>query len=160
MHPERRLKLLRLLAVGSAVGIFATILMGGYTSASRSGLACPDWPLCNNAAIPNLSVVAIAVEFSHRMFALSAGALIVAALLATLVWFRQDRRLLFLATLSSVLLAIQIILGALTITTGLEPVIVTSHLGVATATFAAVLSLAWVSLLSPPSGRRGEAAPA
>jgi len=158
MHPERRLKLLRFFAVGSAVSVFGTMLMGGYTSASGSGLACPDWPLCNNEAIPNLTVTAIAVEFAHRIFALSAGALILGALVATLLWFRVDRRLLFLAALSFVLLSAQIALGALAIMSRLDPVIVTSHLGIATATFAATLSLAWVTRLAPPRTRRGEPA--
>lgn len=158
MLPARRVSFLRLLAVGSAVSVFGTMLMGGYTSASGSGLACPDWPLCNGEAIPDLGVAAIAVEFAHRLFAVSASVLILAALLTTLLWFRSDRRLVLIASASFVLLAAQITLGMLTITSDLDPVIVTSHLGIATATFAATLSLAWVSRLAPPPMRRGEPA--
>ncbi|MGQ0797351.1 MAG: COX15/CtaA family protein, partial [Methanobacteriota archaeon] len=46
MRPVRRVAVLRLLSIGSAIAVFGTMLMGGYTSASGSGLACPDWPLC------------------------------------------------------------------------------------------------------------------
>jgi len=158
MLPARRVRMLRLLAIGSAVSVFGTMLMGGYTSASGAGLACPDWPLCNGEAIPNLGVAAVAVEFAHRLFALSAGVLILAALLTTFLWFRSDRRLVLIAATSFVLLAAQITLGMLTITSGLDSVIVTSHLGIATATFAATLSLAWVVRLAPPAFRDGEPA--
>jgi cytochrome c oxidase assembly protein subunit 15 len=159
MHPVRRVRLLRACALGSAVSVFGTMVLGGYTSAVGAGLACPDWPLCNNAVLPDLANPAVAAEFAHRMFAVSATALILSSLLLTFLWFRRDRRLLVLSGVSFALLSGQVALGALTITSRLDPVIVTSHLAIATSTFAATLSLAWVSLLSPPGGRRGEAVP-
>ncbi|MGQ0797513.1 MAG: COX15/CtaA family protein [Methanobacteriota archaeon] len=158
MRPVRRVAVLRLLSIGSAIAVFGTMLMGGYTSASGSGLACPDWPLCRGEAIPDLGVAAIAVEFAHRLLALSAGVLILAALLATLLWFRTDRRLVLIAAAAFVLLAAQVALGMLTITSALDPVVVTSHLGIASATFAATVSLAWASRLVTPAVRRGEPA--
>jgi cytochrome c oxidase assembly protein subunit 15 len=132
------------------------MVLGGYTSAVGAGLACPDWPLCNNAVLPDLANPAIAAEFAHRIFALSASVLILASLLFALLWYRRERRLLALSIGSFVLLAGQIALGALTITSRLDPVIVTSHLAIASSTFAATLSLVWVTLLAPPGVRRGE----
>jgi len=155
MLVERRLRILRGLAFGSALSVFGTIVMGGYTSASGAGLACPDWPLCNGALVPNLRQPEVAAEYAHRLFALSAGILILGTLLAAVSWFRSDRRILFLSLASFVLLVAQVTLGMLAITSRLNPVVVTSHLAIGTATFAFTLLLAAVIRLTAPRGVRG-----
>ncbi len=139
LDPRRTL---RFLASGSAIGVFSTMVLGGYVSASGAGLACPDWPLCKGEVIPDVGQAEIALEFTHRLLAATTGALIAAALVATLRWFREVRSLVALSGTSFMLLIAQVSLGMLTIASQLDPVVVTMHLALAAATFASVLLLA------------------
>lgn len=144
-----RRRIFQILAVAAAIATYATIVLGGNVSSSGAGLACPDWPLCNGQLIPDLSRADVAIEYTHRLFAAMTSLLLLVTMFTAWVWFRRERRLAYLSTLSVALLVTQVTVGMLTITSRLDPVVVTSHLALATATFASALSVAILSLLPP-----------
>jgi cytochrome c oxidase assembly protein subunit 15 len=117
------------------------MLLGAYTSAIGAGLSCPDWPTCYGTWVPFLqpeiianspySALQIFAEWAHRGLAMTAGVLIVATTLGAWVTHRNTPIVKWSATAALVLLPLQVILGGLTVTENLQPIIVTTHLGVA-----------------------------
>ncbi|MCD5328316.1 heme A synthase [Chromobacterium piscinae] len=114
---------------------------GAYVRLSHAGLGCPDWPGCYgqispaHAADSILQAQALSPEgpvspgkawreMLHRYLAGSLGALI--ALIAWRAW--REKRQCLPAGLLLAALGLQGLLGMLTVTLLLKPVIVTSHL--------------------------------
>ncbi len=131
----------RRLAIGFALLVVATwalIVLGALVRANQAGLACPDWPLCFGELVPRMNL-RVAFEWSHRAIA---GSLSIAFLgLAVSTWGRvaELRALLLVA---GALLALQVVLGALTVWETLAPWTVTSHLITGNAFAAALLLVA------------------
>jgi len=105
----------------------ALIVLGALVRAHGAGLACPDWPRCFGEWVPVMDLE-IAFEWSHR--ALAGGVTLLFGTLGLTLWRRtlpgdRLRRALLLAT---ALLAVQILLGALTVWKLLASWTVTSHL--------------------------------
>lgn len=119
------------------------LVLGALVRAHGAGLACPDWPLCFGELVPDMNLE-VAFEWTHRLVAGSVA--LCFATLAVLAWRRTSagdpiHRLLLLAT---ALLAVQILLGALTVWRLLASWTVTSHLIVGNAIAA---TFAWTALV-------------
>jgi len=114
------------LAWAAVVAVFFLMTLGNVVSATGSGLACPDWPLCHGSVIPPLRLDVL-IEYSHRLAALAATVLIVATTVLALRGTRAPglRRL---AWLLPTLLAVQIALGGITVLLKLPHLISTAHL--------------------------------
>ena len=114
------------LAWAAVVAVFFLMTLGNVVSATGSGLACPDWPLCHGSLIPPLRLDVL-IEYSHRLAALAATVLIVAT---TVLALRGSRApgLRRLAWLLPALLAAQIALGGITVLLKLPHLISTAHL--------------------------------
>jgi heme A synthase len=114
------------LAWAAVVAVFFLMTLGNVVSATGSGLACPDWPLCHGSVIPPLRLDVL-IEYSHRLAALAATVLIVAT---TVLALRETRvpGLRRLAWLLPTLLAVQIALGGITVLLKLPHLISTAHL--------------------------------
>lgn len=110
-----------------------------------AGLACPDWPLCHGALVPDLGDPLVAVEYVHRLAAAVTSLLLVLSMAFALLWFRSAIRLVTLTVLTVSILVIQVTVGALTITSRLDPPVVTVHLALGTATFGFSVMLALVA---------------
>jgi heme a synthase len=114
------------LAWAAVVAVFILMTLGNVVSATGSGLACPDWPLCHGSVIPPLRADVL-IEYSHRLAALAATVLIV---ITTVLTLRRTRApgLRRLAWLLPGLLAVQIALGGITVLLKLPHLISTAHL--------------------------------
>lgn len=120
---------------------YVLMLLGAYTSAIGAGLSCPDWPTCYGTWVPFLhpeimantpySALQIFAEWAHRGLAMIVGFLILGTVLAAWRFQRNRPVVVWSATFALVALPIQVALGRFTVSTLLEPVIVTAHLGVA-----------------------------
>ena len=139
---------IRRLALIATILCLGVVIMGGYTRLSDSGLGCPDWPGCFGHIAPtgsaehyatDLDVRKAWVEMIHRYFASTLGLIIV--VMAVLAFrARLERGVnLWLSLGLVVLVVFQGILGMLTVTWLLKPLIVTGHLLGGLATFALLL---------------------
>jgi cytochrome c oxidase assembly protein subunit 15 len=110
-------RMLRRVATATTVLVYLQILAGAAMRHTHAGLAIPDFPLMFGGLIPDHWSAKIAIHFVHRL-----GALVVAtAVLATAghIWYHHAgrRALTAPATLLTVLVAIQVTLGAFTVLT-------------------------------------------
>jgi cytochrome c oxidase assembly protein subunit 15 len=120
----------RRLALLGALLAFGVVVLGAWVRLTDAGLGCPDWPGCYGHLYPQPGgeVGKAWHEMVHRYVA---GALI-AIISALLVWAvvrRKDRgQPLVPVALLFVVVCLQGMLGALTVTLLLKPLIVTGHL--------------------------------
>ena len=114
------------IALAAVVAVFVLMTLGNVVSATGSGLACPDWPLCHGSIVPPLRTDVL-IEYGHRLSALAATVLILAASVAALRG-PASAGLRRLAWLLPVLLLVQIALGGITVLLKLPDLISTAHL--------------------------------
>src|SRR5258706_810311 len=144
------LKFIQRIAWAATVVTYLLITLGGTVLATDSGLSCPDWPFCNGQAYYS-GTYHVFLEQFHRFTAAAISILIVLLVIGIIAWARKDRALLSLAIAAPVLLAIQIVLGGLTVLWKLPPQIITAHLGTALAIFAIMITIAVLSRKRVPS---------
>lgn len=132
-------------------------MLGAYTRLTDAGLSCPDWPHCYGFITAPHTTAQIQdamsrypqtpvetnkawTEMTHRYCA-GLETILILALTYTLLFTRKirDTKSIVKGTALIALLAVQILLGALTVTQKLTPVIVLSHL----LTGISVLSVLW-----------------
>ncbi len=146
-----RRRVFQVVVAAATLLAYVTIVIGGDLTASGSGFACgASWPFCPGGIIPDLSNPSVAIEFTHRVVAFTTSLLILAVLILAVLWYRKASWILFLSLASFLLLVAQVILGMATVQSDLNAAVVTAHLALGTATFAATLVLAVVTLLRPP----------
>jgi cytochrome c oxidase assembly protein subunit 15 len=106
---------------------YALIVLGALVRAHGAGLSCPDWPLCFGQIVPRFDF-RIAFEWGHRVLAgsLSLGFLALALGVARDPALRRIAGIPLLVAAG--LLALQIILGGLTVLHLLASWTVTAHL--------------------------------
>ncbi|MFW5877022.1 MAG: COX15/CtaA family protein [Myxococcota bacterium] len=117
------------LAVTIAVLTVGLMGLGGAVHATGSSLACPDWPLCHGQLMPAM-VGGVALEHSHRLLAS-----LVAVLTIWLVFITHRRRfeaprVAQLAWVALGLVAVQAVLGGVTVLLELSTAASTLHLAV------------------------------
>ncbi len=162
-HRPRHTKL----ALIAAILAFFVIMLGAYTRLTDAGLSCPDWPNCFGfvtaphtaaqlsdaaRAFPQIpvNIKKAWTEMTHRYFAGTEGLLVLLLAFSTLytpALRNRPRSIMSIGLIA--LLALQVILGMLTVTAQLKPVIVLSHL----VTGLSLLSLLWVFYLSARNQR-------
>ena len=141
------------LAWVAAVCAYLLIVLGAVVRISGSGMGCGDhWPLCNGHLFPPLNEIPTVIEWSHRLVAALVSVLVLA--LAALAW-RGARSLepgaRGAASTAVVLLVIQVLLGAVTVKTGLTPVLVILHLATAMLLLASLIAAARAPWIPTPS---------
>jgi heme A synthase len=131
---------------------FLTMMLGAFVKAIGAGMSCPEWPTCQNgAALPPLSSAGVTAEIFHRIAATTVVVAGLALLYLEFAQYRAERKLRNLTYIAAILVGIQIALGALTITSNLQPFIVTAHLTVATLIFGFSLVIAQRAWKLPPA---------
>lgn len=124
-------------ALATSAVTFALIILGVYTAATGSGLACSaQWPFCDNGLLPQ-SLPSF-IEWFHRLVAMVTGFMMLGLLYGG--WRHYDQRRIRIAvTTAVVLLPTQILLGGATVTQ-YSAEITTAHHFAALVIFTAVLS--------------------
>ena len=152
---------MRRLALAGVLAAFVVVVLGAYVRLTAAGLGCPDWPGCYGHLTPGgaLRDAAQGVlggerpdagkawhEMLHRYAALTLVLIIVAIAALALSERRQRRRSLGMPLALLVAVSAQALLGMLTVTWRLQPLIVTLHLLLGMTT----LGMLWWLALSLP----------
>jgi cytochrome c oxidase assembly protein subunit 15 len=135
----------QVLSISTVAALYVLIVLGGLVASTGSGLACPDWPLCQGRILPNLAPD-ILIEFVHRVWTIVVTALVVATMLLAWKEYRWNKVTAF-STLTFISLLGQVLLGMATVTTGTDAIVVTAHLAVATLVFASALTASVISIM-------------
>lgn len=117
------------LTLATAGSVWILIVLGGLVRVTKSGRGCGDsWPMCDGHLFPRMEYHQL-VEWNHRLFALLVGWLMFFTVATTILWFRQRRRLFWLAVGAAVTYVGQAILGAITVWLHLDHKWVAAHMG-------------------------------
>jgi heme a synthase len=150
----REVTWIRRLAALGAILCLGVVVLGGYTRLSDSGLGCPDWPGCFGHVAPTGSAEHYAtpsdvrkawVEMIHRYAASTLGLLILAMAVLSVIARRERGVSVGFSFVLLALVVFQGLLGMLTVTWLLKPLIVTGHLVGGLTTFA-LLWWQWLSM--------------
>ena len=140
------------LAWTAVTSVLLLMTLGNVVSATGSGLACPDWPLCHGRLIPPLEVDVL-IEWGHRLAAAVTSVLLVVAIAAAMRRAAGGAvRRIGVGLL--VLLGVQILLGGITVLLRLPHLVSTAHLVNALLILGGLLVL-----IRRTTPRRGEALP-
>jgi cytochrome c oxidase assembly protein subunit 15 len=145
-RPDRRLTRL---ALASTLAIYAQVILGAamrhsYAVDGRpAGLAIPDYPLAFGKVLPlqELASGAVVLGFSHRLMALATASLVTATVIHVYRRHETDGALIRPASLLALLIIGQIVLGGLTVLSGMTPLISASHAAAVAVTLGAALVL-------------------
>src|SRR5260370_343270 len=107
-------------AVATALATFCLLVAGGLVSTTESGLACPDWPLCEGQYFPKM-VGGKLFEHGHRLVAGTVAVMTFALSFLLFKYRRRDSALIRLGLIASALVVVQALLGALTVKLRLPP---------------------------------------
>jgi cytochrome c oxidase assembly protein subunit 15 len=128
------------LARAGLVAVFLLMIVGNVVSATGSGLACPDWPLCHGRLIPPLRGDVL-IEYGHRLTAAVTSILVLATIVAA-IRNRTSAGVRRAGLALLVLLVAQIALGGITVLLRLPDLISTAHLVTALLILAGLVVLA------------------
>ena len=140
-------------AVVSTILSYLLIFVGGLVRVSGSGMGCPDWPRCFGRWIPPTNVDQIPsyidptafnivlawIEYSNRSLGVLVGFSIIVLNIIAIYYFRKEAKLFISAILSLILVLANGALGAIVVSSVLNPFLVSLHM---------ILALMLVSVLS------------
>lgn len=126
------------------VATLCLVALGGVVHTTGSSLACPDWPLCHGEVMPQMEG-GVLFEHSHRLLALGVSIGVLA-----LLWVARERART-LAVITAGVVAVQALLGAITVLLRLPPLVSILHLAGATATVGLLATIASGERESPRS---------
>lgn len=144
----------RRLALAGVVANAGIIVTGAAVRISQSGLGCPDWPACTAksfvaARTPGQTMTNTWIEFGNRLFTFAVMAIAVAVFVAVRrlrvagPGGQPQRRadLVWLAAMQPAGVAVQAVLGGITVLITLNPAIVSVHFLLSMAIVAATVVL-------------------
>lgn len=133
--------IVRRLSLTNVIVNVAIIVSGGAVRLTGSGLGCPTWPNCQPGAFhatPEMGIHGY-IEWGNRLFSVGVGFVAAATLLATLLLKPRRQALIGYALLVAIGVPTQAVIGLITVTSGLNPWVVSSHflisIGILTAAY-------------------------
>ena len=140
-------------ALTSTILSYLLIFVGGLVRVSGSGLGCPDWPKCFGRWVPPTNIEQIPahidstafnivlawIEYGNRTLGVIVGISILLMTAIAVIYFRKNNKILFSSLLSLFLVISNGGLGAIVVSSILNPFIVSLHM---------ILALFLVSVLS------------
>ncbi len=118
----------RRLLVAASIMVYIVIVMGGILRATGFGGACGEWPLCEGALLPSLSLET-AVAYLHRLDTFLLVLILGAAFVLSVRRFRAEPWLHLPVLAALGLMAVQIVIGGIIVLRGLPVQLTSLHLG-------------------------------
>lgn len=134
----------RKLTLAAGLAVYAQMVLGALMRHLGVGLACVELPLCRGQLFPDGNPY-LTVHMLHRLLGVIVLVVVAAAAIVTARNARGSAVVKWLAVAAPILALVQITLGVLSITTFLDVVPVTAHLGVAAALLADFVCLHLIS---------------
>ncbi|MDP9403688.1 MAG: COX15/CtaA family protein [Actinomycetota bacterium] len=136
----------------AAAGLAFTIVLGAAVRLTGSGLGCPAWPNCDSGRLVAPAEYHALLEFVNRVVSGLVGLPIILAVYGALR--RQPRRtdLVWLSLGLVPALIVQVLLGRLTVLSGLGPTVVMAHFLLAMVMLGNAVVLQWRA--GQPDGER------
>ena len=138
----------QVLSLVTLFAVFALVVLGGVVRLTESGLGCPDWPLCHGKIIPPMDRATL-IEYSHRLMASLVGVLVVVTVVSVWRSYRRRPWLTVPAIAALILLAVQVLLGGVTVLAELPGGVVMAHLATAEVLLASMVVLCLAAWISP-----------
>lgn len=135
----------RRLAFLALAGLPVIIVAGGIVRLTGSGLGCPEWPNCESSRLVAPAEYHAVVEFVNRLLSGLVGLPILLAVGGALRRQPRRRDLVWLSSLLLVGVIVQVLVGRLTVVSGLSPLVVMTHFLLAMAMLAAAVLLHWAA---------------
>jgi cytochrome c oxidase assembly protein subunit 15 len=130
-------------AAWAALVLFTLIIVSGAAvRLTGSGLGCPEWPRCNGTSVTPSDGHAY-IEFGNRLITTPVSIAAVACLVLALLRRPYRRDFTLLGGLLVAGVAVQAILGGITVMTGLNPWTVIGHFLLSMATLVVASMLTW-----------------
>src|SRR5258706_5717564 len=155
------------------VTVFLVILAGGVVRMTQSGMGCPDWPKCFGRWIPPTNVNQLPVnykelyafkyvdtsfnpyhtwiEYINRLLGAILGLLLVIQFFWSLIYFRSNRKIVWLSFSLLLLTGFQGWLGSKVVEANLEVVKVTTHMLIALVIAALAIAIIHLSSFNKTS---------
>lgn len=145
----------RSVAVAAVITQAGIAVTGSIVRVTGSGLGCPDWPRCfpgsfTPVASPHVSSVHQWVEFGNRLLTGLVGVVALACLVVALLVRPRRPRLIALAVAMPAGVAVQAVIGGVTVLTGLAWWTVAVH-------FLVSMVLVWLAVLLVAAFTEGDA---
>ncbi|MGI5506702.1 COX15/CtaA family protein [Lentzea sp. CA-135723] len=144
----------RAFAIAVVIAQAGIAVTGSIVRVTGSGLGCPTWPQCVEGSVvpvehPEVAALHQWVEFGNRTLTGVVG--IIAGLCVLAAWFHlpRRRRVLVLSLVQLVGVAVQAVVGGITVLTGLAWYTVSIH-------FMISMGLVWMAVLLVSSLREGD----
>lgn len=123
--------------------IYLQIIIGGLVSTNYAGLTCEGFPLCNGELIPTLSGL-VGLQVKHRLWGYITALAVFA--FTHLIWKNKrqkwmDPQIVKYGIWLSILMIMQIGVGAANVIFKIPPIITTIHLGLAAALLGLMLRI-------------------
>jgi protoheme IX farnesyltransferase len=115
----------------TAAGLLLLLVTGAIVTNTGSGLACPDWPLCQGQLWPAEWSPALALNLLHRLITLGLGVLVAAVVLQAQRYYSKIPVLIGWARALGLIFLLQILAGGLYAVLGSTPAVTFLHLGLA-----------------------------
>jgi heme A synthase len=129
----------------AALAVLALLLVGSYLSGTGGTGGFRDWPLMDGRLIPSLDLKAEVVHFIHRALAALVGVIVGIVALRII---RRKKELPVAARLAHIaggLYAVEVLIGAANVWSGLDAPFVAAHLAVGAAIWGTLVAVAAVS---------------
>ncbi|MFD4675877.1 heme A synthase [Lentzea sp. NPDC058450] len=144
----------RAFAIAVVIAQAGIAVTGSIVRVTGSGLGCPTWPQCVEGSVvpvehPEVAALHQWVEFGNRTLTGVVG--VIAGLCVLAAWFHlpRRRRVLVLSLVQLVGVAVQAVVGGITVLTGLAWYTVSIH-------FMISMGLVWMAVLLVSSLREGD----
>ncbi|MDH4183300.1 MAG: COX15/CtaA family protein [Nitrospinota bacterium] len=135
------------------VATYFLMVMGNLVTSTKSGLACPDWPLCHGAVIPPPPYNNW-IEMGHRLMASLTGTLVLVSTI--LIWLKREGVIKWLSLAALLLVGVVAGFGAFVVLTEapnleslFDVLLISTHIILATTIFTIMI---FVLRLLPESG--------
>jgi len=129
----------------AATSVFVLLLVGSYLSGTGGTGGFRDWPLMDGQVIPSLDIRAETVHFIHRALAAIVGVIVFVIGARVMRRKREFPDAARLAHIAAGLFAVEVLIGAANVWTGLNAAFVTMHLALGAAIWATLVGMSAVT---------------